>query len=229
MQPDFNYMSMFLLGLMGSGHCLGMCGPLVIAFPGSYARQTAHVIYHSGRLITYTLVGAFLGAVGHGLVRLSVLTPQETLVWAGRIQLAISLPVALFLLILGLHRLGFLKEPQWMAEAAPQRLPGYRTVLNRVLNRQGIGWLFPMGLMLGLLPCGLSYGAFARALAAGSPAQGAWMTALFGLGTLPALMLLGTGAGALWQRFRSQAEIIAGLIMIGMAVSLLADLWTAFT
>jgi uncharacterized protein len=160
-------------------------------------------------------------------VRLAVLTPQETLVWAGRMQIAISLPVALFLLVLGLHRLGFLSEPQWMADAAPQRLPGYRTVLKRVLDRQGVGWLFPMGLMLGLLPCGLSYGAFARALAAGSSGRGALMTALFGLGTLPALMLLGTGAGAVWQRYRPQAEIIAGLLMIAMAVSLLADLWTA--
>jgi uncharacterized protein len=227
MPPGFDHTSMFLLGLMGSGHCLGMCGPLVIALPGSYARRRAHAIYHAGRLVTYMALGAFFGLLGQGLIGLSVLTPQETLVWAGRIQIAISLPVALFLLILGLHRLGFLREPQWMADAAPQRLPGYRKVLKRVLNKDGIGWLFPMGLMLGLLPCGLSYGAFARALAAGNPSQGALLTALFGLGTLPALMLLGTGAGALWQRFRSQAEIIAGLIMIGMAASMMADLWTA--
>ena len=227
MYPGIDHISLFLLGLTGSGHCLGMCGPLVIALPGSYARRRAHIIYHAGRLTTYTALGAFLGAIGQGLVRLSVLTPEETLVWAGRIQIAISLPVALFLLVLGLQRLGFLTEPQWMANAAPHRMPGYRSVLNRVLNRQEIVWLFPMGLMLGLLPCGLSYGAFARALGAGDPFKGALMTGLFGLGTLPALLLLGTGAGALWQRYRHQAEIIAGLIMIGMAFSLLADLWTA--
>ncbi|RJQ75434.1 MAG: sulfite exporter TauE/SafE family protein [Desulfobacteraceae bacterium] len=227
MQTGIDHLSMFLLGLMGSGHCLGMCGPLVIVLPGSYRGWQAHAMYHAGRLITYTAAGGVLGALGQGLVRLSILTPHDTLVWAGRIQMAISLPVALFLLVLGLNRVGLLDEPGWMTRAAPQCIPGYGRVFQRVLNRQGAGWLFPMGLMLGFLPCGLSYGAFARALPAGGAGQGALLAAFFGLGTLPALMLLGTGAGLLWQRFRPQAEIMAGLIMLGMAVSLLVNMWTA--
>lgn len=226
MQTGVDHLAMFLLGLTGSGHCLGMCGPLVIALPGSYGRWQAHAIYHAGRLITYSAMGAFLGGIGRGLVHLADFTPHDTLVWTSRIQVAISLPVALFLLLLGLNRVGLLDEPQWMAKASPQRIPGYGSVLKRVLNQDRPRWLFPMGLMLGLLPCGLSYGAFARSLAAGGPGQGALMSALFGLGTLPALMILGTGAGALWRRYRPQAEILAGLIMIAMAALLLAKLWT---
>lgn len=63
------------------------------------------------------------------------------------------------------------------------------------MHRERLRWLFAMGLMLGLLPRGLSNGTFARTLAAGGPGQGALLSDLFSLGTLPALMILGTGAG----------------------------------
>lgn len=219
---------MFLLGLFGSGHCLGMCGPLVVALPGSYGHWRAHFIYHAGRLLTYTLMGALLGGSGQGLIRLASVPPDQAVAWTARVQIAVSLPVALFLLIIGMHRLGLLREPAWLAKAMPQTLPGIGAVMRRVLDRRGGVRLFALGLMLGLLPCGLSYGAFARTLTAGGMGQGALWAALFGVGTLPGLLLLGTGAAALWRRFRAEAELLAGLIMIGMAVALLAEAWTAF-
>jgi hypothetical protein len=219
---------MFLLGLFGSGHCLGMCGPLVVALPGAYGQWRAHLLYHLGRLATYTLVGALLGAMGGGLVRLGAIPAGQAAAWSARLQVMLSLPVALFLLLLGMHRLGIIPEPDWMAKAMPHKLPGFGRVLRRVLDRGGALWLLAMGAMLGLLPCGLSYGAFARALAAGSMGRGALWTLLFGLGTLPALLLLGTGAAALWHRYRPQAELLAGLIMVGMAVALLTEAWAAF-
>jgi hypothetical protein len=212
---------MFLLGLFGTGHCLGMCGPLVVALPGRYGRWQAHLIYHLGRLATYTVMGALFGGAGHGLIWFFGLDPQQALVWTGRLQLFLSVPVALFLLFMGLTRLGLLDEPRWMSLAMPQKIPGYEAVLANVLDRRNLLWLLGMGLLLGLLPCGLSYGAFARTLASGGFGPGALLTALFGLGTLPGLLLLGTGAAKLFQRFRSQMEIASGLIMIGMAVSLL--------
>jgi hypothetical protein len=218
---------MFLLGLFGSGHCLGMCGPLVVALPGAYGQWRAHLIYHAGRLLAYTLVGALLGGAGQGLIGLAGLPAVESAAWTARLQVMLSLPVAGFLLLFGLHRLGMVPEPAWMAKAMPHKLPGFGRVLRQVLDRRGTLWLLAMGAMLGLLPCGLSYGAFARALTAGNMLQGGFWTLLFGLGTLPALLLLGGGAAALWQRFRPQAELLAGLIMIGMAVALLGDAWTA--
>jgi sulfite exporter TauE/SafE len=227
MSPAIDYFSLVLLGLAGTGHCLGMCGPLVIALPGQYGRWQAHAIYHAGRLITYTAVGTALGGAGQGLVHLWGLSSEETMIWAARIQIGFSLPVALFLLVLGLNRLGLGSEPQWLSTAIPRLIPGYSAVMKHVLRGQSHRWLFVMGLMLGLLPCGLSYGVFARALAAGGAAQGALMAALFGFGTLPGLLLLATGAAAVWQRYRTQMEMMAGLIMIGMAFSLLLDIWTA--
>ena len=227
MEAPIDPLAMFLLGLFGSGHCLGMCGPLIVALPGAYGQWRAHFIYHLGRLATYTFMGALLAGAGQGVIRLGAFSSGEVAAWNARLQVALSLPVALFLLLLGLQRLGIVPEPAWMAWAEPRKLPGFGRVLRRVLDRRSAGWLLAMGALLGLLPCGLSYGAFARAVAAGSVLQGAYLTLLFGLGTLPALLLLGGGAGALWQRFRPQAELLAGLIMVGMAVALLGDAWTA--
>lgn len=228
MGNSLDYFSMFLLGLFGTGHCLGMCGPIVVALPGRYERWPAHLIYHLGRLATYALMGALLGGLGHGVITFFGLAPQQALLWTARLQVFLSVPVALFLLFMGLTRLGLLDEPRWMAVAMPQKLPGYEVVMSNVLDRRNMLWLLAMGLLMGLLPCGLSYGAFARALAAGGIGPGALLTALFGLGTLPGLLLLGTGAVTLFRRFRIQMEIVSGLIMIGMAVSLLAKAWGTF-
>lgn len=227
MAEDTALLSMFLLGLFGTGHCIGMCGPLVVALPGSYERWYAHVIYHAGRVAIYTLVGGILGGIGHGLVVLLNTDADAALLLTSRVQIAISLPVAGFLMFMGLARLGLYGEPQWMVKAMPQKIPGYGTVLTRILNRRSALWLLGMGLMLGLLPCGLSYGAFARALAAQSMLHGAVMTLLFGVGTLPGLLLLGTGAARLFQKYRAQMDLISGLIMIGMAVSLVAQVGAA--
>lgn len=228
MANDSAFLSMFLLGFFGTGHCIGMCGPLVVALPGRYECWYAHAIYHAGRVATYTLMGAILGGIGHGLVALFDTDAKAALLWTSRVQIAISLPVAGFLMFMGLARLGLYGEPQWMVKAMPQKIPGYGTVLTGILNRRSALWLLGMGLLLGLLPCGLSYGAFARALAAQSMIHGALMTLLFGLGTLPGLLLLGTGAARLFHRYRARMDLISGLIMIGMGVSLVVQAGSAF-
>jgi uncharacterized protein len=221
-------LSMLFLGLLGAGHCLGMCGPIVVALPGQFERWHAHVLYHCGRIMTYTVLGGVLGGIGQGLIHLAGLGPDAGLVWISRLQIAMSLVAVVFLTLFGLSRLRILEEPAWMAKATPHKMPGFGTAMKNTLNRGSALWLFAMGLLLGLLPCGLSYAAFARALAAGSLVQGALMTALFGLGTLPGLLLLGTGAAKLLRRYREQTEILAGLVMIGMAISLTAKAWTTY-
>ena len=108
-----------------------------------------------------------------------------------------------------------------------RKRPGYSPALRKIRSRGNPLWLFVMGLILGLLPCGLSYAAFVRALACHSLLDGALLTLVFGLGTLPGLLILGTGAAGLWRRFRAHAEMAAGLLMIAMAASLVAEIWTA--
>lgn len=223
--PPIDILSLFLLGLLGTGHCLGMCGPLVVALPGRFGGWTAHVAYHSGRILTYTVIGAVMGAVGTGLAGLAALTATDPLVWILRIQAGMSTVAGLFLVAFGLMRLHLLPEPAWLAVATPAVVPGYRRILAAAMDRRHYPWLLVTGMMMGLLPCGLSFAAFSRTLAAGSMSAGLILAAAFGLGTLPGLLAIGTGFGALFRRYQSQTEILAALVMLFMGVRLLVVVW----
>ena len=213
--------ALFMLGLLGTGHCIGMCGPLVVVLPGQTQRLSAHLAYHAGRLVTYALIGAVMGAAGGGMLRLAAVAGGDPMLWMSRVQMGISLMAGLFLLFFGLSRMGFLSEPPWLAIAVPQRMPGWRGLITKAADRRSNTDLFLMGLILGGLPCGLSYAAFARALAGARILPGASMTLIFGLGTLPGLLAVGIGAAVLLNRYRRLADILAGLIMLGMAAMLM--------
>ena len=201
---------LLVLGLLGQAHCVGMCGPLVLAFPGRTGRMGAHLAWHAGRLATYTLVGTLLGALGSA----SALTGLES------VQAGVQVLSAALLAWLGLTWLGLLRQPGWVAAITPARLPG----VGRLLGGSSLGTTLGAGLLFGAIPCGLSYGAFSRALAASGPLEGGAMTLAFGLGTLPALLVLGTTVGALLGRYRRVAELLAGALMIGMAAAQIAAL-----
>lgn len=215
--------ALFMLGLLGTGHCIGMCGPLVVALPGQTQRVSAHLAYHAGRLITYGIIGAVMGAAGSGLIHLASTIGGDPMVWMTRVQVGIGLLAGLFLLFFGLSRLGFVAEPRWLAIAVPNRLPGWRGLISKAADRRSNMDLFLMGLLLGGLPCGLSYAAFARGLAAAHPISGAVMALIFGVGTLPGLLAVGVGAAVILSRYRRLADILAGLIMLGMAAMLLVS------
>ena len=208
-------LSLTLLGLLGTGHCVGMCGPLVITLPGRLGKPSAHLWYHLGRITTYTLIGALLGTVGGTLSRLGLVA---------QIQVAFAALAALFLLLFGLERIGLLRAPGRTATflPPPSRLPGYRAA-RRAANSGRPSGMLPMGAIMGFLPCGLSYAAFARSLPSGSATAGALLLLAFSLGTLPGLLLLGTTASRLMQRHRALSETLSGALMIAMAVKLAAE------
>jgi len=202
---------MFLLGLLGTGHCLGMCGPLVVAIPGSRPGLSSHLLYHLGRVITYAGVGAVFGLLGG---RLDDFT---------RVQIGLSLGAAGFLVLFALVRLGVVQEPRWMAGIAPERVPGFRRLLGGAIGGRSWLALLALGLILGLLPCGLSYAAFARALPSGGALGGAACTLAFGIGTLPGLLALGTVASSVARRHQRLFDLLAGMLMLGLTAQLVVD------
>ncbi len=204
---------LLLLGLLGQAHCVGMCGPLVLAFPGRTGRLGAHLAWHFGRLTTYTLVGTILGALGSA----------SALTGLGGVQVGVRVLSAALLFGLGFVQLGLIREPGWMGSIKPTRLPG----ASRLLGGESTAAMLGLGLLFGLLPCGLSYGAFSRTLAASSALEGGAMALAFGLGTVPAMLVLGSALGALLARHRKLAELLAGALMIGMGASELAGLLAA--
>jgi len=214
------FFSMFLLGILGTGHCIGMCGPLVIAFPARSGRFASHLYYHLGRILTYVLIGSIMGGIGAGLAEIAVATGGHYPVWVARIQMGVSFVAALFLLVFGLARLGIITEPGWMVMASPDKIPGYRKLLKTAFANKRQAEMFLTGMMMGLLPCGLSFAAFSRALPSGSPITGAALVFAFALGTVPGLLLLGAGASSFVRRYQSYSDILAGLLMIYMAAEL---------
>jgi hypothetical protein len=215
---------MFMLGVLGTGHCVGMCGPLIFALPGRTGRFLPHLWYHLGRVATYVAVGGLLGGLSAALAQL---TGVDTKSDVAALQLWLRFLAAALLAALGALRLGWVREPRWFASLDPERIPGFRRALAGASDSRGQAAFFLVGLMLGFLPCGLSYGAFAAALGTGSSAAGALLVLAFAVGTVPGLLLLGTGLSALVRRYRRPSDVIAGLLMLFMAAMLLRKALTA--
>jgi uncharacterized protein len=205
---------MFMLGLLGTGHCVGMCGPLIFAFPGRTGRFMSHAWYHLGRVATYVAVGAALGGVGALLAGLTGLKTQSGV---ASLQIWLRCLAAALLAALGLVRLEWVREPRWFERLNPGRIPGLQRALSAAPDSRGQAVFFPLGLLLGFLPCRLSYGAFAQALGTGSAVAGALLVLAFAAGTLPGLLLLGTGISAVVRRYRRPSDVIAGILMLIMA------------
>jgi len=219
--PDLGWA--FALGLLGAGHCVGMCGPLVLAMPAAEGRLPPQLAYHLGRITTYAAIGAALGALGVGLAGLA--GGDEALVAVARMQAGLSILAALFLLAFGLSRLGITGHLDTGAFSLA-RLPLFGKLVRR-LSAGGRPRWYPLGLLMGFLPCGLSFAAFAAALSTDGPLHGGLLTLCFGAGTLPSLLLLGTAAAAWARRHRQLSELLSGLLMVGMAVSLALDAFLA--
>lgn len=220
--------SLFVAGLVGSvGHCVGMCGPLVLgqtvarleATPATRMREldrlfgAALLPYHLGRMTTYTGLGAAAAAVAGGV------TDVTGLRWLSAALLAIA---ALLFLGYALQRLGGVLPTfatPWLSRGGE----GWwgRTVGRSVrpLFQRPIGFRgYALGLALGFLPCGLLYGALAAAASSGSALSGAMAMAMFALGTVPALIgvgLAGHVAGLRWRTIT--ARVTPVLLMLNAA------------
>lgn len=192
----------FLLGLVGSLHCAGMCGPLALAVPvlgqSRGAIVASRLIYNLGRITTYVLIGIGFGVIG------------QTFALAG-LQRWLSL-IAGALILAGLF------ATSRFAVGAPvtQSVGRLKKLFGSLLKKRSVGSLYALGLLNGLLPCGLVYVAAAAALAAGSISMSGIYMAAFGLGTVPMMFGFGLIGMKLQQllRFRLQRLIPFSLILV---------------
>ena len=176
MHPSLDCCTAFLLGLVGSLHCAGMCGPLALALPAAGDSTPGYVLgriaYNAGRIVTYCLLGIVFGLVGY------------TLLLAGfQRWVSITLGVALLLGLVASRRLAMARP----VTSAVNRLKSSMSVLLRQRSLTGLAVL---GLLNGLLPCGLVYVACAGAAATGSSLAGALYMTAFGLGTVPMMLAI---------------------------------------
>ncbi len=207
-----------LLGLLGSAHCLAMCGPLHLAVAhGSSGRARAlrtAVLLNLGRVLTYMAIGALFGLFGRGL-GLAGLQRAVAIALAGLMAAVLLVPTVA----------DRMKRPlmpaAWMARL--------RTAVATRLHRGRPTTVLATGMLNGLLPCGLVYAAVAGALAQDGAASGALFMAAFGLGTWPALFAVRLAGLSVGGRLRTHLSrwmpvgyaLMAGLLLVrGLALDI---------
>lgn len=209
--PDSGYLALFLVGLLGGAHCVGMCGGIVGALSlGAPGRWRLHLAYNIGRIASYAVAGAVVGTLGAASLGFDGQVP---------VRLALYLLANLMLVALGLYLLGVTRALAFTERAGQHLWRRLQPLTRRFLPVRSVAQAFPLGLLWGWLPCGLVYSALASALTAGSAGRGALLMLAFGLGTLPNLLL----AGMLLSRLnefvrRPLVRALSGLLVLGFGL-----------
>ncbi len=209
--PDSGYFALFLVGLLGGTHCVGMCGGIVGALSmGARARWSMHLAYNAGRILSYGAAGALAGALGAASLTLEGQAP---------VRLGLYLLANLMLVALGLYLLGITRALAFTERAGQHLWRRVQPLTRRFLPARTVIQAFPLGVLWGWLPCGLVYSALATALSTGSPGSGALLMLAFGLGTLPNLLLAGILLARLNEFVRRPAvRIGSGLLVLGFGL-----------
>ncbi|WP_165311369.1 sulfite exporter TauE/SafE family protein [Vibrio ziniensis] len=188
-----DFIGAFIVGLLGTGHCVGMCGGLGALLSignGAYKSTVAIIFYNVGRILSYSLFGALIGGLSTTLSQLSML--NHSLVW-------LRILSAIMMIILGLY-----VGRWWFGLLRLEKLGTgiwkYISPLGRKLLPLKKSWhALPFGIIWGWLPCGLVYSALTWAAVSGGTLEGALIMGAFGVGTLPSMLLVGLGATQIKQ------------------------------
>lgn len=198
----------FTIGLVGSLHCLGMCGPIAVAIPlhrnSWMLKISGGLLYNAGRIITYGIMGGLFGLLGRG-IQLAGLQQWASIGLGIIMILSVVFPVV-FREKIKLGRI---------FSGYAGRLTGrFRTLFAR----RTLANLLFIGLLNGLLPCGLVYMAIAGAINTNDALLGVLFMMVFGLGTAPALLLLSLAGNIVTSKFRRRAAkvIPVFIVMLGL-------------
>lgn len=212
MSGEFSYALAFITGLLGAGHCLGMCGGLA----GGFAVHQIHwrrplplLGYHGSRIAVYVLLGAIGAALGRTLVQTGAL---------GKFQGQLIILAGLVIIALGLGVAGLLPK------LAPRRCNDNaftQTVRPVTRWRQRSAPLLA-GIVNGLVPCSLVFSVAIRATATADPLQAGLLMLFFGLGTLPAMGAVTALSGYIGCRAHGIAQRLAGIAVIALGA------WTVY-
>ncbi len=222
---------MWMAGLLGSvGHCIGMCGPIVLSFGISQTetkrpKWKQHLFFQLGRVTTYMFLGACVGSLG-SLFRLQsvqemadcckpegqVLLSMQAWPWQLWLKLAIGFLMMTFGIFLTLGR----RVDALMEFQLPERLQRF---LGRSIKWANLPYL--VGMAWGLIPCGLVYMMLLKSLEMGSWQMGAMGMGAFGLGNLPLLFALGFVSTQISQHWKYRLLRFSGLLITGLGIFIL--------
>lgn len=220
---DLDFFSAFIIGFLGGGHCISMCGGittmLTSALPNKQKSKLPYLLsYNFGRILSYTLIGAIAGFTGSLAIK-SIGFPIVVLkIFAG-----------IFLILLGLY-IG-----QWLMWLTKVEFIGKKLwkilspISKKLIPIDNVKKSLFLGMLWGWLPCGLVYSTLTWSLASGSALQGALIMTFFGLGTLPALLTISFGIinlkqilqNILFRQLMALLLIFYGIITLKFATELM--------
>ncbi|MBI5085557.1 MAG: sulfite exporter TauE/SafE family protein [Acidobacteria bacterium] len=203
----------FGFGLVSSLHCAQMCGPIVLSYSmGGRGGALSHALYNVGRICTYALLGAAAGAAGNAVGLLGRMAGYERIaaLIAGALLIAAGIMMSGVLPKSGLVRIERIGLPRLFSRS-----------VGRLLTSSHPGSRLALGLVLGFLPCGLSYAAVLQSLATGSALGGALSMAAFGVGTSASLLAIGMFSSAIGARLGRWNTVLATASVILMGAFLL--------
>jgi len=196
--------SALVLGLMGSFHCAGMCGPIAIALPlhGNAIPQKIFggVLYNLGRTMTYGIMGAIFGLLGQGVEMIGF--QQKISVIMGSIMIISVLFPAIF-------KNQYRMDKSWISLVG--RL---KSTIGKLFSVRSFSSLFFIGLLNGLLPCGLVYMALAGAIGTGEVVLGSLYMILFGLGTIPMLLSIAIAGNIMSVAIRRKINRLIPVLVV---------------
>jgi uncharacterized protein len=206
-----DYLAILQFGFLGSlGHCIGMCGGFIVSYSSSkidphsskISQSLYHLLYSSGRISSYVLLGSLFGAFG-SLWEATPLMRGVLFGFAGLLMIIMGLSLAGKLKFLNKIEYG-LTEKAW-----------YRKLFTKLISAQNKRSFYFLGMLNGFFPCGLVYAALVWAMATGSIFGGAMVMLIFGLATVPTLFSFGFFIGLLKQiNFRNVMIQLAAITVI---------------
>lgn len=198
------YYLAFITGLFGSLHCLGMCGPLALGIPSylsGWALVWGKISYNMGRILTYSILGLVLGLIGKRL-------------WIPELQSQLSIGIGILVLIWAIFRILAYNpiSPIWGYKILVPIQNGIQYALK---HKFGNLWI---GILNGILPCGMVYLALAGALNTLSPVKAGLYMASFGFGTFPLMLMASLGSGWLNPQIRKKLNHLIPYFILFMGL-----------
>jgi len=198
----------FIVGLIGSAHCAGMCGPIALALPlrseNWFTRVSGALVYNIGRIFTYMILGAIFGLLGKGLHMAGFQ------IWA-------SVVIGILMIVMVVIPLIFKKLPSLtnVFEGYSSRLLiGFRNMFRKGDTKSLLG----IGILNGILPCGLVYVAVAGAINTGDVMSAMMYMALFGAGTIPVMLAVSMAGTMISLKLRIFVNKLSPYVIVMLGV-----------
>ena len=201
-------LSALVLGLMGSFHCAGMCGPIAIALPlhGNTIPQKIFggTLYNLGRTLTYGVMGAIFGLLGQGV---------EMIGFQQKISIIMGVIMILSVIFPSLFRNQYNMDKSWFSLVGK-----LKKSIGKLFSVRSFSSLFFIGLLNGLLPCGLVYMAIAGAIGTGEVVLGSLYMIMFGLGTIPMMLSIAIAGNILSAAIRRKINRLIPVLVVVVGI-----------